>query len=142
MAARIRLDFTTLTLTPIPVAIIINIVVGQIVQNVLKQPVYFDSIGTILFAILAGPLAGALTGVLSNFLWGVIFSTPTIIPFALTATAIGLMAGILAQLGWFRRELLPAQGLALVAVVGAVLLVLPAAPLSMRVQWTRADRRA
>jgi energy-coupling factor transport system substrate-specific component len=126
MLQRIRADFGTLTLTLIPVAIVINIVVGQIVQNVLKLPIYLDSIGTILVAILAGPLAGALTGVISNILWGVIFSTPTIIPFALTAAAIGLMAGFLAQLGWFRRELPLAQGLVLVLVVGAVLLVLQA----------------
>jgi len=124
--ARLRADFTTLTLTLIPVAIVINIVVGQIVQNVLKLPIYLDSIGTVLVAILAGPLAGALTGVLSNVLWGVIFSTPVIIPFALTAAAIGLMAGFLAQLGWFKRELPLAQGLAYVAIVGAVLIVLQA----------------
>ena len=124
--ARLKADFTTLTLTLIPVAIVINIVVGQIVQNVLKLPIYLDSIGTVLVAILAGPLAGALTGVLSNVLWGVIFSTPVVIPFALTAAAIGLMAGFLAQLGWFKRELPLAQGLTYVVIVGAVLILLQA----------------
>ena len=38
--ARLKADFTTLTLTLIPVAIVIHIVVGQIVQNVLKLPIY------------------------------------------------------------------------------------------------------
>ena len=45
-----------------PVAIAINIVLGYTVQNVLKLPIYLDSIGTILVGVLAGPLAGALTG--------------------------------------------------------------------------------
>jgi energy-coupling factor transport system substrate-specific component len=124
MMQRIKADFSTLTLTLIPVAIVINIVVGQIVQNVLKLPVYLDSIGTVLVAVLAGPLAGALTGVIANLLWGVIFSTPTIMPFAITALAIGLVAGLWAQLGWFQRELPLAQGLIYVAVVGVVLIIL------------------
>ncbi len=56
--SRIKADFTTLTVALIPVAIVINIVVGQIVQSVLKLPIYLDSIGTVLVAVLAGPLAG------------------------------------------------------------------------------------
>ncbi len=126
MVDRIRSDFATLTLTLIPVAIVINIVVGQIVQGVLKLPIYLDSIGTVLVAVLAGPLAGALTGALSNILWGIIFSNPLTIPFAITAFAIGLVAGIWAQLGWFRRELPLVQGLILVALVGAILILIQA----------------
>lgn len=126
MLARIRADFTTLTLTLIPVAIVINIVVGQIVQNVLKLPVYLDSIGTVLVAVLAGPLAGALTGALSNVIWGIVFSTPVTIPFAITAFAIGLVAGLWAHLGWFRRELPITQGLLLVALVGILLIAIQA----------------
>ncbi len=123
---RLVANWTTLTVALIPVAIIINIVVGYIVQNVLKLPVYLDSIGTILVAVLAGPLAGALTGALSNILWGILFSVPTIIPFAVTAFAIGLVAGLFALLGWFKRELPLAQGLALIAVIGGILIVLQA----------------
>lgn len=126
MLSRIKSDFTTLTLTLIPVAIVINIVIGQIVQSVLKLPVYLDSIGTVLVAVLAGPLAGALTGALSNILWGIIFSNPQTIPFAITALAIGLVAGIWANLGWFRRELPIAQGLVIVAVVGGFLILIQA----------------
>ncbi len=118
---RLKSDFTTLTLTLIPVAIVINIVVGQIVQVVLKLPIYLDSVGTGLVAVLAGPLAGALTGALSDIIWGIIFSNPLTIPFAITAFVIGLVAGVLAQLGWFRRELPLGQGLAVMALVGIIL---------------------
>ncbi len=126
MLSKIKSDFTTLTLTLIPVAIVINIVIGQIVQSVLKLPIYLDSIGTVLVAVLAGPLAGALTGALSNILWGIIFSNPQTIPFAVTALVIGLVAGIWASLGWFRRDLPTTQGLIVVAVVGGVLILIQA----------------
>ncbi len=126
MLERIKSDFTTLTLTLIPVAIVINIVVGQLVQSVLKLPIYLDSIGTVLVAVVAGPLAGALTGALSDILWGIIFSNPLTMPFAITAFAIGLMAGIFAQLGWFKRELPPTQGLVFVAAVGVILVIIQA----------------
>jgi len=121
---RIKADFTTLTLTLIPVAIVINIVVGQIVQSVLKLPIYLDSIGTVLVAVLAGPLAGALTGALSNIIWGIVFNVPNTIPFAITAFAIGLVAGLWAHLGWFKRELPMIQGLLAVVIVGGVLIVI------------------
>ncbi len=123
---RLKAEWTTLTLALIPVAIVINIVVGQIVQNVLKLPIYLDSIGTVLVAVLAGPIAGAVTGALSNILWGILFSVPLTIPFAVTAFAIGLVAGLFGLLGWFKRELPLAQGLVLIAVIGGILILLQA----------------
>ncbi len=121
LTQRIRNDFTTITLALIPVAIVINIVIGQIVQNILKLPIYLDSIGTVLVAVLAGPLAGAITGALSNIIWGIIFSNPQIIPFAITAFVIGLMAGLFGQWGWFKRQLSLAAGVIAVLIVGGVL---------------------
>lgn len=117
-------DFSTITLALIPIAIVINIVVGQIVQVYLKLPIYLDSIGTVLVAVLAGPLAGAITGALSNIVWGIIFANPLTIPFAITAFAIGLVAGGFAQIGWFKRQLPLAQGVVAVLIVGGVLLAL------------------
>jgi energy-coupling factor transport system substrate-specific component len=61
----IKSNFNTMTWVLIPVAIAINVVIGQIVV-LLKLPVYLDSIGTVLVGVLAGPWAGALTGTLSN----------------------------------------------------------------------------
>jgi energy-coupling factor transport system substrate-specific component len=123
---RAKSDFTTLTLALIPVAVVVNIVVGHIVQDILKLPVYLDSVGTVLVAVLAGPLAGALTGALSNLLWGIVFSNPSIMPFAVTAFAIGLVAGIWAKLGWFKRELPMVQGLLLVGGIGILLIIIQA----------------
>lgn len=123
---RIKSDFTTLTWALIPVAVVINIVVGHIVQDILKLPIYLDSVGTILVAGLAGPLAGAMTGFLSDLLWGVIFSNPAIMPFAITAFCIGLVAGLWAHLGWFKKELPLVLGMVLVAGVGGLLILIQA----------------
>lgn len=98
---RLQQDFSTMTLVLIPVAIVLNIVGGQI-MGMLKLPVFLDSIGTVLIALLAGPWVGALTGLLSNLIWGLI-SDPVAAAFAPVAMTIGLMAGLLAQVGLFRQ---------------------------------------
>ncbi|HBY99560.1 MAG: ECF transporter S component [Ardenticatenaceae bacterium] len=95
--------FNTVTLALMPLAIVINIVLGQLVQNVLKLPFYLDSIGTVLVGSLAGPLAGALTGLLSNIIWQVIFPNSGIIWFAPVAFVIGLIAGLASRAGWLKR---------------------------------------
>jgi hypothetical protein len=101
-------QFTTRTIVLIPIAIAINIVLGATVQQVLKLPIYLDSIGTILVGVAAGPLAGLLTGVLSNLIWGYLLPAPIgssfIGPFAITAGVIGLLAGLWGRMGLFRAR--------------------------------------
>ncbi len=97
---QLKKDFSTMTLVLMPVAIAINIVVGQIVV-LLKLPVFLDSIGTVLVAVLAGPWAGALTGTLSNIIWGLLID-PGAFPWFPVAAAIGLVAGICANFGMFK----------------------------------------
>lgn len=98
---RMQKDFSsTMTWVLIPVAIAINISIGQLVL-VLKLPVYLDSIGTVLVGVLCGPWAGALTGALSNFVAGIIFD-PGWWPWIPVAAAIGLTAGLCANAGFFK----------------------------------------
>lgn len=97
---RLKKDFSTVTLVLIPVAIAINVVIGEIVV-LLKLPVYLDSIGTVLVAVLAGPWAGALTGTLSNIIWGLLID-PNAFPWFPVALFIGLVAGICASYGLFK----------------------------------------
>lgn len=99
-AERLKKDFSTVTLVLIPVAIAINVVIGEIVV-LLKLPVFLDSIGTVLVAVLAGPWAGALTGTLSNIVWGLIID-PNAFPWFPVALFIGLVAGICANYGLFK----------------------------------------
>jgi energy-coupling factor transport system substrate-specific component len=96
----LKKDFSTLTLALMAVAIVINIVVGQLVSS-LNLQIFLDSIGTMLVALLAGPWAGALTGLLTNLIWGMI-SEPTAAAFAPVAMVIGLVAGLCARAGLFR----------------------------------------
>jgi hypothetical protein len=98
-------QFDTRTLVLMPVAMAMNIVLGQAVASALKVPIYLDSIGTILVAALAGPLAGALTGLLANLVWTYLpppFGSTYAAPFALVAVVIGLLAGTFARWGWLR----------------------------------------
>lgn len=97
---RMQKDFSTMTWVLIPVAIAINISIGQLVL-VSKLPVYLDSIGTVLVGVLCGPWAGALTGALSNFVAGIIFD-PSWWPWIPVAAAIGLTAGLCANAGFFK----------------------------------------
>lgn len=99
--ADVRRNFTTITLVLIPVAIAINIAVGQLIF-VSKIPLYLDTIGTILVGVLAGPWAGALTGLVSNLVWGLSGLNVTYAPFAAVAAIIGLLAGLFAEARWLR----------------------------------------
>jgi len=100
MLEKIKNNFNTQTWVLIPIAIAINIVVGQIVL-LLKLPVFLDSIGTVLVAVLCGPWAGALTGALSNVIWGIAID-PGALPWWPVAAMIGYMAGRMAQWGFFK----------------------------------------
>jgi signal transduction histidine kinase len=108
----------------IAVGAMLDIVVGQIVRNVLKWPVYLDSIGTVLAGALGGPIAGAATGVIANLVWGVVFQDPGIMPYAITAGCIGLAAALAASRGAFRHALW-AMGAGLLTGIMAALVSAP-----------------
>src|SRR5262252_1863469 len=119
----------TRTLVLIPVAIALNIVLGSTVQQVLKLPIYLDSVGTIVTGVLAGPLAGLVTGALTNLIWAYVLpaplAAPTAGPFAITAAVIGALAGLWGWLGFFRsrRSLEPGVLVAAIGVGLAVALI-------------------
>jgi len=119
----------TRTLVLMPVAIALNIALGSTVQQVLKLPIYLDSVGTVITGVLAGPVAGLVTGVLTNLIWAYVLppplAAPTAGPFAVTAAVIGLLAGLWGRLGLFRsRRAVEAPvllGAVAVAVAAAIL---------------------
>jgi energy-coupling factor transport system substrate-specific component len=122
-------QFDTRTIVLMPIAIAINIVLGQTVGTALKIPLYLDSIGTILVGALAGPIPGALTGLLANLIWtfvlaGTPFGSPYAWPYAIVAAEIGLLAGVFGYYGFFRSR--PNTGVAQLItglVVAALILV-------------------
>jgi hypothetical protein len=106
MLENIKKEFSTRTLVLIPIAIAIDIAIGQLVY-VLKLPIYLDSIGTVLVGALVGPWAGAVTGGLANLLWGIVpppLQNAYSVPFFYVAIVIGLMAGYFGKRGVFERE--------------------------------------
>ena len=133
--------FSTRVIALMPVAIVINIVLGYTVQTVLKLPIYLDSIGTILVGVLAGPIAGALTGILTNLIWQYApgIGGGTIGPFAITAGVIGILAGIWGQLGVYRSR--PASGIQLMAaaVIAAALVIVVVIPIMNNPAYTNPD---
>lgn len=96
---KFKKEFTTLTLVLIPVAIAINLAVGQLVYF-LKLPLYLDSIGTVLVGAMVGPWAGAITGFLSNVVWTVTGLFPEAIAWAPVAAIIGILASFFKQGAW------------------------------------------
>jgi energy-coupling factor transport system substrate-specific component len=88
------------TITVIPVALVLNILIGQIVGSV-GVPLYLDAVGTVLVAALAGPVAGLATGTLSSVVWGLL--NPAALPFAAVAGATGWLAGWFIRAGAFQR---------------------------------------
>ena len=80
--------------------IVINIVLGKL-DSALGLPIFLDTIGTILAALLLGPWMGMLTGLCSNLIWGLISGLPAE-AFAPVSMAIGLSSGYLGRHGMFR----------------------------------------
>jgi uncharacterized membrane protein YhdT len=99
-------QFSTRTFLLMTVGIAVNIILGQTVASALKIPIYLDSIGTILVGVLCGPVAGALTGGLCNILWSYVIPPPfqyqPAAAFAITAVAIGVIAGLAGRAGFLR----------------------------------------
>jgi hypothetical protein len=123
-------QITTRTYLLMAVGIAVNIILGQTVASALKIPIYLDSIGTILVGVLCGPVAGALTGALGNVLWSYVIPPPfqyqPAAAFAITAVAIGVIAGVAGRAGFLRprpnrsTSELVAGGLVTVALIGAM----------------------
>ena len=122
-------QFSTRVIVLIPIAIAINIILGQTVSAALKIPIYLDSIGTILVGALAGPIPGLVTGTLANLIWTYVLPAPfhsdVAAPFWIVAAEIGLLAGIFGRAGFFRsRPNAPVPQLVVGAVVALGILAL------------------
>src|SRR2546429_6874814 len=132
-------QFTTRVIVLMPVAIAINIVLGYTVQQVLKLPIYLDSIGTILVGVLAGPVAGALTGILANLIWQYApgIGGGTIGPFAVVAGVIGLLAGLWGYLGVYRSRPASGRHLVLAAIIAPAIVIVFLIPIVNKPAYTQ-----
>jgi len=90
-------SFSTPVLVLIPVAVGINYV-GKLFAQLLKLPLWLDSIGTVIASMLSGPIVGAISGAINNIIYGLTMD-PISFVYALTSVAIGLTVGIMAYRG-------------------------------------------
>ncbi len=103
----------------IAVGVGLNVVIGQLVA-ILKVPLYLDSIGTVLVAIVCGPWAGIAVGIAAEILAGIFFN-PALPYYIPVACAIGGLAGVLARRGFFTTWPRVIVGGLLQAIVAAVI---------------------
>lgn len=113
--------FTTRTLVLMAIGVALNMALGQ-AASFLSLPVFLDSLGTMIAAILCGPIVGGLTGLITNLIWGII-SSPTAAFFSPVALTIGVVAGLLARAGMFRTIWQAAISGAIIAVALAFVAV-------------------
>lgn len=109
----------TATLVLIPVCIGINYL-GKLFASFLKLPLWLDSIGTCIGAVLGGPVIGGLCGAINNLIYGFTTGDNITLVYALTSLFIGVATGIMARLGFmksFSKALITSCVAGLAAVV-------------------------
>ena len=88
-------------LTVIPVGVAANLAIGTLIQ-IIKLPIFLDSIGTVIISVLGGPVAGIITAVITVLIGGLL-TNPVLPWFVCTAIAIGWFTGFCANHGAFKR---------------------------------------
>ena len=115
---RIAEEMTGAALPFLAFCIALNLTAGQITAA-LKIPLYLDSIGTILVAVLVGPWSAVICGSTANLL-AAAFGNPTMIFFIPVVAVIGAFSGFLARKGWFRKWYLVVIGGSMQGVLAAI----------------------
>lgn len=121
---RIASDLAGPALPLVAFSIALNLTVGQI-TTALKLPVYLDSLGTILAAVLCGPWAAMIAGAIANSLAAALGS-PSMIFFIPVAMTIGAFTAACARFGWFKHWYLCVVG----GILQGILAALVSAPIS------------
>jgi energy-coupling factor transport system substrate-specific component len=121
---KVRKELSGPAIPFIAFGIALNLTVGQI-TIALKIPLYLDSIGTILAAVLVGPYAGIITGSIAN-LMAAAFGNPTMMFFIPVVVVIGAFTGFIANKGWFKRWYLCIPG----GILQGILAATVSAPIS------------
>lgn len=79
----------------------VNIIAGLAASG-LKLPIFLDTAGTIIAAVLGGYMPGIIVGFLTNLILG--FNTQTTVFYGIVNILIGLAAAFLADHGFFDRK--------------------------------------
>ena len=110
----------------IPACIGINYL-GKLFASVLKLPLWLDSIGTCIGAVLGGQIIGGICGAENNLIYGFTTGDSITLVYALTSLGIGVAVGIMARLGRMKKL----SGAVLTACVAGFVAVLISTPLNI-----------
>ena len=110
----------------IPACIGINYL-GKLFASVLKLPLWLDSIGTCIGAVLGGPIIGGICGAANNLIYGFTTGDSITLVYALISLGIGIAVGIMARLGRMKKL----SGAVLTACVAGFVAVLISTPLNI-----------
>ena len=113
----------------IPACIGINYI-GKLFAQALKLPLWLDSIGTCIGAVLGGPLIGGICGAANNLIYGFTTGDNITLIYALTSLFIGISVGVMARLG-FMNSLPKAL---ITACIGGLAAVIVSTPLNI-IYW-------
>ena len=129
MGKLFKTNFSTAVIVLIPACIGINYI-GKLFAQVLKLPLWLDSIGTCIGAILGGPLIGGICGAANNLIYGFTTGDNITLVYALTSLFIGVSVGIMGRLG-FMENFPKAM---ITACVGGLAAVIVSTPLNI-IYW-------
>ena len=93
-----RPSLSSLALVPVAIGIDYS---GHALALAAHLPLFLDSIGTVLVAIIAGPWIGGAAGFVTNLISAGTID-PVAAPYCVVSLAIGLVAGLAAQRDWTR----------------------------------------
>lgn len=105
----------------VALAVVLNLVGGELAL-VLRLPIYLDSIGTILTGALLGPWLGMLPTFLSGIIMGMSVDIYSLY-FAPAGIIVGLMSGLVFQLGKKREDTGTSRGKAWIFAAALVIAV-------------------
>ncbi len=129
MGKLFKTTFSTAVIVLIPACIGINYI-GKLFAQALKLPLWLDSIGTCIGAILGGPVIGGICGAANNLIYGFTTGDNITLIYALTSLFIGISVGVMARLG-FMNSLPKAL---ITACIGGLAAVIVSTPLNI-IYW-------
>ena len=97
--------------------IALNIVLNKL-ASLLHIPLYLDSVGTVLTAVVGGYLPGMLTGFFTNVLLWIISGDNSTVFYGVISVLIAAVAAYLSRKDWFRSASKAIRSAPLLALIG------------------------
>ena len=97
--------------------IALNLALSELAK-LLRIPLYLDSVGTVLIAVLGGYLPGMLTGFLTNVLLWLIRGDDTTVFYGVISVLIAALAAFLSRKDWYRSPGKSLCSVPLLALIG------------------------